>query len=60
MGGTHRKIYNWVETPNQIFSCSDEKERDYVQLLKIFPVDVKWRNIKSNSKTDSALGEIIY
>lgn len=41
-GGSHQKMYAWVEYPVQNYSCKDESKKPSQVPLDIFPQDVVW------------------
>lgn len=45
-GGSHQKIYGWVEYPIQNYGCKDEAKKPSQVPIDIFPQDVVWETFR--------------
>ncbi|MFA6235906.1 MAG: hypothetical protein WC635_01155 [Bacteriovorax sp.] len=43
-GGSHQKIYGWVEQKNHAYVCKDKKSQPKENQFDVFPQDVAWVN----------------
>jgi hypothetical protein len=51
-GGSHQKIYGWVEGTNLTFTCKDSKDAIKENQFDLFPQDVVWNNFLSKMVED--------
>lgn len=46
VGGSHKKLYSFVDVTGKKLVCLDEKNNEYLDEFKILPDDISWKNFE--------------